>query len=109
MRSTVRNSTILLVGLILCLPLGSAAAAGDAAAGEQKSLVCGACHGQEGMSNNPMWPHLAGQQEAYLAKQIKAFRDSNRVEPTMIGFVANLSDDDILDLAAYYAGLPAGS
>ena len=109
MRSTVRNSIILFVGLILCLAVGSAAAAGDAAAGKQKSLVCGACHGQEGMSNNPMWPHLAGQQEAYLAKQIKAFRDSNRVEPTMIGFVANLSDDDILDLAAYYAGLSAGS
>ncbi len=84
----------------------SALAAGDAEAGAAKATACGACHGTNGISNNEIWPHLAGQRETYLAKQIKAFRDGTRNEPTMIGFVATLSDEDINDLAAFYAGKP---
>jgi cytochrome c553 len=52
-----------------------------------------------------MWPNLAGQKSMYLQKQIKAFRDGVRQDVTMQPFVANLSDTDIEDLAAYYASL----
>ncbi len=79
--------------------------AGDAAAGKAKAAVCAACHGPAGVSVNPAWPSLAGQQPVYLAKQIRLFRDGERVELTMQPFVQNLSDQDIDDIAAYYASL----
>lgn len=81
----------------------SSAMAGDAAAGKAKSVVCAACHGANGISMNPLWPNLAGQKEQYLAKQIKAFRDGTRKDATMAPMVAGLSDDDIANLAAYFA------
>lgn len=82
-------------------------AAGDAQAGAAKAALCAACHGQNGVSSNPLWPSLAGQQAAYLAKQIAAFRDGERTDVSMQPFVANLTDQDIEDLAAYYAKLSA--
>lgn len=78
---------------------------GDAAAGKAKAAVCAACHGPAGVSVNPAWPSLAGQQPVYLAKQIRLFRDGERVELTMQPFVQNLSDQDVDDIAAYYASL----
>ena len=80
-------------------------AAGDAQAGAAKAALCAACHGQNGVSSNPLWPSLAGQQEAYLAKQIAAFRNGERSDVSMQPFVANLTDQDVADLAAYYAAL----
>ena len=79
------------------------AMAGDVAAGKAKSMICAACHGATGVSTNPIWPNLAGQKEFYLAKQIKAFRDGTRKDPTMAPMVAGLSDDDIANLEAYYS------
>ncbi|MCY4129269.1 MAG: cytochrome c [Gammaproteobacteria bacterium] len=78
---------------------------GDPAQGKAKAALCSACHGVAGVSINPLWPSLAGQQEQYLVKQIKAFRDGEREEITMQPFVENLSDQDVADLAAFYAGL----
>ena len=78
---------------------------GDPVAGKTKAALCAACHGPEGVSVNPLWPNLAGQQEQYLVKQTKAFRDGIRTEITMDPFVKNLTDQDIADIAAYYAGL----
>jgi len=92
--------------LVLSTPM-AATAAGDAAAGAAKAAICGACHGPAGISVNPLWPNLAGQQEVYLAKQIKAFRDGAREEPTMQPFVMNLTDQDAEDLAAHFSGLKA--
>ena len=80
-------------------------AAGSAPAGAGKAAVCAACHGKNGISGNPLWPNLAGQQQQYLAKQIKAFRDGDRSDASMQPFVANLTDQDIEDLAAHYASL----
>lgn len=87
---------------------GSASAepVGDARAGKAKAGLCAACHGPDGISVNPLWPSLAGQHPAYLAKQIRAFRDGERVEPTMQPFVQDLTDQDVEDLAAFYAELP---
>ena len=63
--------------------------------GATKAALCAACHGSKGVSTNPLWPSLAGQQEAYLVKQIKAFRDGERTDASMQPFVANLSDQDV--------------
>lgn len=84
---------------------GAALAAGDAAAGKAKSGTCAGCHGPAGVSSNPLWPNLAGQKEAYLVKQIKAFRDGTRNDPMMSPMAKPLSDDDINNLAAYFSSL----
>ena len=81
------------------------ASAGDAAAGKAKSMTCAGCHGANGISNNGMWPNLAGQKAGYLVKQLKAFRDGTRNDPIMSGMAKPLSDQDIDNLAAYYSGL----
>jgi cytochrome c553 len=83
----------------------SPAQAGDAAAGKARASACAACHGASGISANDLWPNLAGQKEAYLAAQIKAFRDGTRKNPMMSPMAAGLSDADVANLAAYYAGL----
>lgn len=79
--------------------------AGDPAAGKAKSVVCAACHGMNGISNNDMWPNLAGQKEGYLIKQIKAFKNGERKDPSMAPMVASLTEADIENLAAYYSSL----
>ena len=83
----------------------TAAQAADPEAGKAKSVTCQACHGVNGISNNPIWPNLAGQQDAYLVAQMKAFRDGDRQNAMMSPMVAGLSDEDIENLAAYYAAL----
>ena len=79
--------------------------AGDVEAGKAKAVLCAACHGPEGISMTDIWPNLAGQKEGYLKKQIKAFRDGDRIDPSMQPMVANLSDEDIDNLAAFYNSL----
>lgn len=84
---------------------GSAYAQPEAApaAGQQKAQTCAACHGPAGISLVEAFPHLAGQQMSYLAKQIKDIRDGERVVPQMMGMVDGFSDQDAWDVAAYYA------
>lgn len=89
--------------VLIIVFLSSPVKAADIEAGKAKSATCVACHGPAGVSTNPLWPNLAGQHEAYLAKQIKAFRDGERNDPLMAPMVAALTDDDIANLAAYYA------
>jgi cytochrome c553 len=97
----------ILLGLVAGAALFAATAnAGDVEAGKAKSVVCAACHGSAGISPTPIWPNLAGQKEQYLATQLKAFKDGTRQNAQMAPMVAGLSDDDIANLAAYYAGLP---
>ncbi len=85
---------------------GTAMAAGDIAAGKAKAAVCVACHGPEGISNNPEWPNLRGQKEKYLIKQLKAFKAGTRKNPLMSPQAAQLSDQDIENVAAYWSSLP---
>ena len=84
---------------------GSAVAAGDAAAGKAKAAVCAACHGANGISANALWPNLAGQKADYIAKQLKAFKAGTRKDPLMSPQAAQLSDQDMENLAAYFSGL----
>lgn len=81
------------------------ALAGDAAAGKTKSATCVGCHGATGVSAVPIYPNLAGQHEAYLLASLKAFKSGERKNATMSAMVAALSDADMADLAAFYAGL----
>jgi cytochrome c553 len=79
--------------------------AGDAAAGKAKSVVCAGCHGVAGISAVPMYPNLAGQKEAYIVKQLTAFKAGTRTDPIMSGMAKPLSDDDVANLAAFFSSL----
>jgi cytochrome c553 len=95
-----------LLGVIASLFLltsHEALAEGDAEAGQQKSATCAACHGVDGNSVVAMWPKIAGQHEQYLARHIQLIKDNARPVPEMYGIAQTLSDQDILDLAAYYS------
>lgn len=74
---------------------------------QNKAAVCTACHGQQGISTNPIWPNLAGQSEKYIVKQLLDIKQNTvRSVPTMTAIMANLNEQDIHDLAAYYAKMP---
>jgi cytochrome c553 len=93
-----------LVSLLLTLGItGLAQAAGDAAAGQGKVVVCGACHGADGNSAAPNFPKLAGQGERYLLKQLNDIKSGTRPVVEMTGLLDNLSDQDLADISAYYA------
>ena len=79
------------------------AQAGDAAAGKAKIATCMACHGQDGKAIAPNYPNLGGQNEQYLAEALKAYKSGARNNPMMAPMVAALSDEDIENVAAYYA------
>jgi len=105
-RSTILMKKFLILISIVSISLFSfAAQAGDAEAGKAKSVTCAACHGGEGISPTGAWPNLAGQKEEYLAAQMIAFRDGTRENGQMSPMAANLSDEDIANLAAYYASM----
>jgi cytochrome c553 len=81
------------------------AAAQDAAAGRQKALQCQACHGLDGLAKIPGAPHLAGQVQEYLVTAMRDYKTGARKNDMMTVVMRQLSDDDIEELAAYYAGL----
>lgn len=82
---------------------GAALVEGDPEAGKTKSVSCQSCHGADGNSLNPMWPKLAGQNASYIKKQLQDFKSGLRSNPIMSPMAAKLSDEDIKDLAVYYA------
>ena len=86
----------------LCFSLAHA----DLEAGREKSARCVACHGAVGISPNPSWPNLAGQQKDYLIKQLNDFKQGNRKDPWMSPFAISLSTEDIKDLADFFNSLP---
>ena len=91
--------------LTLAASANFAFAKGDAGAGKSKAAACAGCHGPKGISLTPMYPNLAGQKGAYIAKQLKAFKDGVRKEPTMKAMTAPLSAADMDNLGAYYESL----
>lgn len=86
---------------------GPVQAGGDAAAGKTKSATCAGCHGADGNSVNPEWPSLAGQHAKYLEKQLHEFKAGARKNATMAPMAAALSEQDMGDLAAYFASQKA--
>ncbi|WP_415889164.1 c-type cytochrome [Neptuniibacter sp. SY11_33] len=90
---------------IAVMSLSSSVMAGDIAAGKAKAVMCAACHGENGISALPMYPNLAGQKAAYLAKQLRDFKSGARKDPVMAPMSSTLSDADIDNLSAYYSSL----
>jgi len=93
-----------LVMLLASAPLFvQAQTVGDPEAGKEKVAVCASCHGIDGNSqNNSMWPKLAEQHAGYAARQSRLIREQKRNAPAMYPVVANISDQDLADIAAYY-------
>jgi len=98
------NKAIAAIALLAAasLPLG-AQAGGDVAAGKAKSAACAACHGADGNSQIPVNPTLAGQHADYLARALEEYKSGARQNPIMAGMAASLSEQDMQDLAAYFA------
>jgi cytochrome c553 len=95
---------IVLAAALLALSAPAFASSGNADNGKKKSEPCKACHGEGGISASPDFPKLAGQHEDYLAIVLNHYKNGKRKDPIMQGQVANLTQRDIQDLAAYYAG-----
>ena len=96
----------LVATLSLVAVLGCSAptfAAGSIEAGQAKSATCGACHGMDGNSVSPEWPNLASQHAVYIERQLKAFKAGERQNDLMSPMAMILSDEDMADLAAYFA------
>ena len=102
----MKTMTKLLV-IAAALAVGAVAHAGDPAAGKEKAKVCAACHGENGISQAPDFPKLAGQYNDYLVRAMNDYKTGARKNPIMAGQVANLKKEDIADLSAYFASQQA--
>jgi cytochrome c553 len=76
--------------------------AADIEAGKAKTMLCAGCHGADGNSINVIWPRLAGQNASYLLKQLQDFKSGKRVDATMQGMVMTLTDEDMVNVSAYF-------
>lgn len=98
---------VLICGLAFSLPISGTANAGGlvdgtADAGKAKSITCGACHGADGNSVNPVWPTIAGQHAPYIVDQLMAFKNDTRSDVLMSAQAKMLSEEDMRNLAVYY-------
>ncbi|WP_006788564.1 c-type cytochrome [Thiorhodospira sibirica] len=101
MKKSVLMALISCVGISMSAPL--LAQSGDAERGQSISGVCMACHGPDGNSFNPEWPSLAGQSAQYTYQQLLDYKEGRRKDPLMTDQAKPLSDQDMRDLAAFYA------
>lgn len=99
-RGAVHVGVAIAVGGVVA-PVGADSPEG----GARKAQACQACHGLEGLSRQPMVPHLAGQPREYFVKAMKAYRSGERKDEIMAIVTRSLSDRDIDDLAAYYSAI----
>ncbi|MDE0308984.1 MAG: c-type cytochrome [Acidiferrobacterales bacterium] len=90
------------IGLLWGLTI-PAFAAGDAAAGKEKSITCVACHGADGNGVAPDFPKISGQIPGYIASQLAAYKSGQRKSAMMMGMMTNLTEQDMQDLDAYYS------
>jgi len=100
----VQRNVVILVAAAFPVVFSLDAPAQDIEAGRKKADTCVACHGPNGNSTQPTFPILAGQTARYIFLQLKDFKEGRRTDhPQMTLFVANLSREDMLDLAAFFA------
>lgn len=83
----------------------AAQAGGDAVAGKKVALKCQVCHGKDGIAKLPDAPHIAGQKETYLVRALTSFKAGERKNEQMTIVLKALSDQEIADVAAYYASI----
>ncbi|WP_295802385.1 c-type cytochrome [uncultured Microbulbifer sp.] len=100
MNSIIKKAALAL-GMVAAAQM--AHAAGDASAGQAKAAACAACHGADGNSPAPTFPKIAGLGEKYLLKQMHDIKSGARQVPEMVGQLDNMSDQDLADIAAYFA------
>lgn len=86
----------------------AAIAAGDAAAGKEKSAVCQSCHGPDGNGPTPQFPKIGGQHAKYIVRALEDYKTGARQDPVMASFAVALSKKDREDLAAWYASQSGG-
>ncbi len=98
MRSLKFSVSAALMGCALLAQAG-----GNVTEGQEKAAACGGCHGEDGNGSAPIFPKLAGQHPSYLVKQLMDFKTQKRVDPTMNAMAEPLSEDDMQDIAAFYA------
>ena len=95
--------TLTLLAALLATASGGALA--DPATGKTKARACAVCHGTLGVSVTPDAPNLAGQPERYVVEQLKDYRSGKRHHEVMSIMAKPLSNEDIADLAAWFASL----
>lgn len=93
----------ILLAAVLSASFGALAASGSAEVGQRKSAPCAACHGANGISVSPEFPNLAGQNADYIVAVLHHYKNGKRKNPIMQPQAANLTERDILDLAAYFS------
>jgi cytochrome c553 len=101
---TLRISALFLA-LVFAAGANASTPTGNIAAGKNKAGVCGACHGDGNKTLDASYPKLAGQYPDYLTKALHEYKSGKRKNPIMGGQAANLSDQDIADLTAYFGSL----
>jgi cytochrome c553 len=94
---------IFAIASLFSLTAGPSLAGGNAATGKQKSAACAACHGADGNSAAPDFPRIAGQQPDYIVHALTAYKSGTRKDPIMGAMAANLSKQDMEDLAEYFS------
>ena len=100
----MRNLALLILTLLFATVSLQAHAGGDLKAGKAKAAeVCAACHGMDGNSENPIYPIIAGQHASYLRQSLRDYKSGARQNAIMQAFAAQLSDEDIDNLSAYFA------
>lgn len=103
------NRLTSLVTLAAALAVSSfAQAAGNIEAGKKLAEPCAACHGADGNSTDPQYPRLTGQYRDYLQESMLQYKTGKRKNAIMAGFMQPLTEQNIADLASYFASLPGG-
>ena len=104
MTNRIRNTLISLSLIAAAGTFSGLSNAGDAAHGETYTVACAACHGADGNSAVANFPKLAGLGEKYILQQLRAIKSGEREVPEMAGQLDALDDEDLADIATYYAG-----
>jgi len=101
-----RALTLFSFGIALAFASAPLLASGNADNGKTKAATCVACHGADGNAVDPQYPRLAGQYNEYIQQALHEYKDGRRNNTVMKTQVANLSDQDIEDIAAYFSAMP---
>ncbi|MCX7180291.1 MAG: cytochrome c, partial [Proteobacteria bacterium] len=104
MKKNLQTFWAILGGILLIASSSGSFAAGSAASGQTKAAACMGCHGPDGNSLADMWPKLAGQMPEYIVKQLQDFKAGNRKNEQMSPMAQPLAEQDMADLAAFFAG-----
>ena len=103
MSKIMMNKILVIISVFTLFFLGDHAIAADPVSGKEVSKQCVACHGEDGNSPTPNFPRLAGQYEDYILHTLKSYKNGERKNAIMAGIVAALSEEDMKNVAAYFA------